>query len=446
MGSGPTRAARPAVTAGLITVALLIVMAGSGPARADTVDGGGGGYAAFTLSGSAGAYTGTMQLPGGFPAATFTSTSLGGAAVVSGASTYLNPSTPPGARYGLSRNQQYVNLRPAANNPRSPSTTTYTFGTPTPSSGWMFTLGDVDADRVVVTATDPAGDPVPTASLGFQSVFNYCGGTPSPCTRTTPPDLPTWLPSSSELTGNTAATDTNGAAGWFEPTTALSTLTLTYYQRSGFPVYQTWFATRTHDITGAVTGCTGAGVPVTLSDEQGNVVATTQTASDGTYAFTGYTAATYVVSLDVPTGCTTGTGQITVDTDQGSSTADFTLETVPPSPTPTATDTSTTSPTATVAPTVTATPTATASASASMTPSPSGTASVDATAAATDTRPAVPTVIDAGLPGSPRSGPHSGPGPTPGGRLPWLVTAGLGVACLAAGAALLLAGRRVRRP
>lgn len=46
-------------------------------------------------------------------------------------------------------------MRPAADNANSPSTTTYTFATPTPAGGWGFVLGDVDADQVLVQATGP---------------------------------------------------------------------------------------------------------------------------------------------------------------------------------------------------------------------------------------------------------------------------------------------------
>jgi hypothetical protein len=119
------------------------------PAAAETA-----GWAEWgSLEGSAGNYTTTMQLPaGGFPEATMTSDSRGGVGIISGASTWLSADTPPGATYGSSRNEPYINLRPRADRAGAPSTTTYTFDTPTPPGGWAFVLGDIDADEVVVTA------------------------------------------------------------------------------------------------------------------------------------------------------------------------------------------------------------------------------------------------------------------------------------------------------
>ena len=55
------------------------------------------------------------------------------------------------------------------------------------------------------------------------------------------------------LIGNAAANDTAGATAWFTPTVSLGSLTITYQQRSGLPVYQTWFANKTASLSGAVT-------------------------------------------------------------------------------------------------------------------------------------------------------------------------------------------------
>lgn len=203
-------------------------------------------YAAWTFDGSGGAYTGTMSLPG-VPTATLTSDSRANAGLQTGANTWLGPNTPFGQVYGSSQDQQYLNLRPAADNPTSPSTTTYTFASPTPVGTWGFALGDLDADDAVVSATDANGNPVPVDALGFQQVFNFCDTSPraGTCSSETPPyDVPTWIPGSDsgKLAGHPGAQDTIGAAGWFQPTVPLSTLTIVFYARSGAPVYQTWFA------------------------------------------------------------------------------------------------------------------------------------------------------------------------------------------------------------
>ena len=161
-------------------VAALAIMAGvslpvATPARAATVPA----YAAWTFGGSAGAYTGTMSLGPGFPAATFSSNSTSGAGtgLQTGASTWLPAGSPFGGVFGSSENLPYVNLRPAANNALSPSTTTFTFAAPIPAGSWAFALGDIDADLVQLSATDSGGNPVAAADLGFQAAFNYCDAT-----------------------------------------------------------------------------------------------------------------------------------------------------------------------------------------------------------------------------------------------------------------------------
>ncbi len=250
-----------------------------------------------------------MTLPAGFPPATFTSTSRAPAAVPTGASTWIPVSTPFGAVYGSSQNIPYLNLRPAADTPTGPSTTTYTFKSPTPTAGWGFALGDIDADQVQVSATDGAGNAVPIAGLGFQGVFNFCDATPrsSTCTgQVAPFDSATWDPATGTLIGNAAAADTIGSSGWFQPTVGLKTLTFVFTQRLGFPIYQTWFATLTLSISGTVNhdaAVPQAGLPVTLKDAAGNVIATATTNANGTYSFPRISpGAGYTVSITPPTG------------------------------------------------------------------------------------------------------------------------------------------------
>ncbi|MFJ3403781.1 collagen binding domain-containing protein [Promicromonospora sp. NPDC090134] len=261
------------------------------------------------LTGSAGDWSTSVQLPaGGFPAATVTSNSRGGVGVISGASSWLSQATPPGAVYGSSRDQEYLNLRPQADRPTSPSTTTYTFERPTPASGWAFVLGDIDADRAVVTALGADGRQLAGAELGFQGGFNYCTVAGSPSCTGDPADVPAWDPATGELIGNAAANDTSGAAGWFQPTTPIKTLTVQFFQRSGFPVYQTWFASLARDISGTVNHVDGSGAPqgvlpgatLTLFGPDGAELATTTSDESGQYSFPGYTAASgYSVELTV---------------------------------------------------------------------------------------------------------------------------------------------------
>ncbi|WGW12133.1 SdrD B-like domain-containing protein [Saxibacter everestensis] len=268
-----------------------------------------------SFEGEANSYQGSVQLNAkGFPAATFTSDSrAGNVGLQSGGSTFLNTSTDVGRKYGSSKNNKYLNLRPKADNKTSPSVTTYTFESPTPAAGWAFVLGDIDSDSVAVSATDAAGRKIPAdqigETLGFNGAFNYCVGSPSPCSAN--PDKPIWDASTGTLKGSGVgsgnAPDTDGASGWFEPTVSLSSLTFTFTREQGFPIYQTWFATVARDITGTVStedgGSRFEGLTLKLIGPNGDVLAETTTDQNGKYAFEGYTAADgYAVKVEGPEG------------------------------------------------------------------------------------------------------------------------------------------------
>ncbi|WP_318244203.1 MSCRAMM family protein [Oerskovia rustica] len=284
-----------------LALAVLLGVGVAGSATAATT----AGWAAWDpLAGTGGSFTTMMRLPaGGFPAATMTSDSRAGqVGVQSGASSWLSTATPVGAKYGSSQGQPYLNLRPRADAPTSPSTTTYTFERPTPAGGWTFVLGDIDADQVTVVARGEGGRLLTGVELGYQGGFNYCAVTPRPaCTGT---DVPTWDPATGVLRGNATATDTSGATGWFEPTVPVTSLTLLFQQRSGFPVFQTWFASLARDVTGTVAlQDVGpiSGATLTLVSADGVRLATTTSGADGTYSFTGYTAADgYTVEVTPP--------------------------------------------------------------------------------------------------------------------------------------------------
>ncbi|MBD8080049.1 MSCRAMM family protein [Cellulosimicrobium arenosum] len=260
------------------------------------------------LAGAAGSWTTTMQLPaGGFPAASVTTDSRGGqVGVQSGASSWLGDATPPGAEFGSSRGEPYLNLRPRADNATSPSTTTYTFDRPTPAGGWAFVLGDIDADEAVVIARDETGQLLTGAELGWQGGFNYCAVTPRPACTGSATDVAGWDPVTGRVTGNTAGMDTSGSSGWFRPTVPVTSLTVYYSRRTGLPVYQTWFASLARDVSGVVDLVAADGTPIgvvpgatlTLLGPDRAALATTTSAVDGSYSFPGYTAAPgYTVEL-----------------------------------------------------------------------------------------------------------------------------------------------------
>ena len=103
----------------------------------------------------------------GSPEITFTSNSRQ-STIISGNSTWQGPNTGPGAAYGSSRGNTYLNQRPLADAAGQPSVTTYTFADATPVGSWSFVLGDVDADRVTVAATTQGGAAATGADLGFR--------------------------------------------------------------------------------------------------------------------------------------------------------------------------------------------------------------------------------------------------------------------------------------
>jgi hypothetical protein len=328
------RAPKRGILAGVL--ALAVVLVGAIPAAAATTTR----WATWQpLAGSGGAYTTSVEIAAN-PAITATMTSdsrAGQVGVIPGTSVWLPASTDVGAKYGSSINQQYLNLRPRADNAASPSTTTYSFANPTPSSGWTFVLGDIDADAVRIQAIGPNGQPLTAAQLGFQGGFNYCApglaGKPS-CTGDAA-DVPSWDPTTLTLTGNTAAADTSGASAWFEPAAPISSLSFVFTRRAGFPVYQTWFASIARDITGTVTDIVDGpldGVELSLTDANGVVVATTTTTNGGTYTFPGYVAADgYTVRVVAPAGkIAVGANAQQADLTDADAVADFQVRDIVP--------------------------------------------------------------------------------------------------------------------
>lgn len=333
---------RTTLTGSALLVALAAaVLAAVGPSASAARTTGFAQWGAIT--GSTNDFATTMQLPAvGFPAATVTTDSRADVAIPTGATNWFGEGTPPGAVYGSSRDQRYLNLRPRADNASSPSTTVYTFDGPTPQ-GWTFVLGDVDADEVRVAATRADGTPATMAELGFRSAFNLCDTAPRPsgvcASNARPKDVPTWDPATATLRGNAAAVDSDGATGWFEPTTSLRALTFTFTRRGGFPVFQTWFAVVRQDVAGTVSVSSGTcdlgAATVSLVDAEGTVVASRGVGAGGGYAFDGVAAsARYRVALSgVPATCvTTSAESVAVDLTSGDATADFAVRQAVPVP------------------------------------------------------------------------------------------------------------------
>ncbi|CAN5403802.1 hypothetical protein BH09ACT10_BH09ACT10_07260 [soil metagenome] len=202
----------------------------------------------------------------GFPAASIANNSSTFSTPVAA---FLSASTPFGAAYGSSQTNTYLNTSTAAS--AAPSTTTYTFESATPATGWGIAFADIDADSLKIVATGPGGT-LTASQLGFQGTFNFwtaatprpsaCGGVQT--------DVPTWDPTTSTLIGNVA--DTTGATGWFQPTAAITSITLTFTRLSatGSPIFQTWVASDNTLVSGTVELPLGdpapEGTPLSLQD------------------------------------------------------------------------------------------------------------------------------------------------------------------------------------
>jgi hypothetical protein len=186
--------------------------------------------------------SGTVEVPdSSFPVGTYTSDSSP-LRVATGKSTFLNTTTPMGADFGSSRDQDYLVFGTASRN--RPSTTTITFGSGTPTGDWGFALGDIDADHARITAKEPDGTVLTPGELGWEGAFNYCQGSPKPssCTKGTTGDKPTWDPATSTLVGS--GTDTDGASGWFSPTKPVKELAIVFSVQTGIPIGQLWIAAK----------------------------------------------------------------------------------------------------------------------------------------------------------------------------------------------------------
>lgn len=303
------------LVAAVLLAPSVVIAVGSSSAVAAPSDG----YADWTFGGTNRNFQGTVSLPDGFPDVSFTSDSRTPPSppLPSGASSWLPAGSPFGAAFGSSEGKRYVSLRPNADGtPANPSTTTYDFASPTPTSGWGFALGDIDAETLTVSASDAAGDPVSAAGLGLQGAFNYCDASPrsSGCSGVTVFEVPVTSTTATAVSAtnpdcpaNPDECDTQGSAVWFSPTVPLSSLTVTSTWKAGLPVYQTWFAGASNAIRGAVSGECAAGtrgVDVSLLDGAGgDLLASTTTGGNGRYGFDRVLARDgYRVRIDPPPG------------------------------------------------------------------------------------------------------------------------------------------------
>ena len=192
-----------------------------------------GTWASWTESSS---NAGTISIASaGFPSG---SVSTVGATYSTAKSSYINQNTPPGVEFGSSSGSTYAGVATRIGSVGATTTTTITFDSASPSSGWGIVLGDVDAESVKVEATTATGGTVNTSGW-FNQAFNYCV-TPKPgsCPAGSHTDVPTWNSSTSTLVGN--VNDTSGASGWLTPNASVKTITFTQTVLAGAPAYQIW--------------------------------------------------------------------------------------------------------------------------------------------------------------------------------------------------------------
>ncbi len=305
----------------------------------------GGAYASLTTpAGANPSWTSAVTIPGanGFPSSSLATTSLS-PSVPSGSSAWLSASTPFGGQFGSSQGLSYLSF--GATTSQANSTTVLTFASPTPTAGWGFALGDVDAESIQLSATDASGNAIAVSGLGYQGNFNYCAVSPKPstCTGAGPfTDVPTWNAGTATLAGNGA--DTSGASGWFMPSVAIKTLTLTYHVLIGIPSAQLWVASNLRTIAGTVTGEPAATVTtppstlpspttvpvpipapvpvpdvvITISDSTGTEIATASSDANGAFSFPTIAPGVYTLSEAAPPGTKpSGTYPITVDVTNG---------------------------------------------------------------------------------------------------------------------------------
>ncbi|MGI9117016.1 MAG: carboxypeptidase-like regulatory domain-containing protein, partial [Gaiellales bacterium] len=221
--------------------------------------------------------------------------------------------------------------------------------------GWGFTLGDIDVDQVQITATSDGtrqlsgaqltGNRFVRGSLSGNQVQDYVASVPYNYLGNGGP-RPAWVPGAvgGQLIGNGLESD--GAAGWFMPSTSVKTLTFTFTPLPGQTdpaapqSYQLWFALRTHVVSGTVrnadTSLPVAGATLALSDPTGAVLGTVQSDQRGRYRIGNiYERSGYTLTIDPPGNLhVVGLDARSVDLSFGDKRIDFALTRNPNEPKP----------------------------------------------------------------------------------------------------------------
>ena len=284
----------------------------------------------------------TVVFPGGDLTATVTSSA--NLTRVSGASVFLPADRGMGTKYGSSKNFPYLSVAVATS---GTTTTTITFNRATKAEELGIALGDIDAEKLVVTMTG-GGNALTAAQMAPQTSFNHATVTGTPPTPTVTSGTNAVTIEDTDCPDTPAQNetcDTNGATAWLVPTVAVETITITSTSKTGFPAYQLWMA-----YSGAqkVTW-TPNQTSFLLQDspfepsELANVVFPATGGGDITYSVNPSSSSDCTVhpTTAVITATTTGTCLVTATAAAaggqapGSITLTFTITTPPPPPEPT---------------------------------------------------------------------------------------------------------------
>jgi LPXTG-motif cell wall-anchored protein len=220
---------------------------------------------------AAGAYgefsadAGSLSLSGtAFPSAVITTS---GNSLAVARSATLTGSSPFGTQYGTSSGKTYLSIGLTIS-AAEPASTTLTFASATPTAGWSVALGDVDAESVAITATGEGGVAL-NVSGWYAGSFNYQSGQT---------DQPTW--SGNLLSGR--GSDTGGAAAWFTPNAAVTSITFTQRRLvAGGPSYQLWIAADP-DTFPTTTTSTSSSTSTSSTSSTSSTTTTTTTLPDST--------------------------------------------------------------------------------------------------------------------------------------------------------------------
>lgn len=278
------------------------------------------GYATYSAAVPNGA-DGAVSMTAGFGDILYSSTGSSGITIPGGSSAIQPLTTPFAGFIGLSSSgQQYINTR--LNNGAT-ATNTYRFSHPTPNNGkWAVSLGDIDAERLTISATKANGSAATASEIGFQAQYNY--NDPSDST----PHLSITQSGTTVVVEDLAcpsSCDSVGISVWLKPSVSLSSLSIVALGKSGFPVYQTWFATQFTAVNGLVDPFQGVPAvnptpipPLTLdlvdlngpgaSDDV--IIASTTSDSSGNYNFPAVypdALGTYEIDATGPYGEVVGT-------------------------------------------------------------------------------------------------------------------------------------------